>query len=34
VNRGNVPEEELGAHPDVITPDISGLLKFIGGAMS
>ena len=31
VNRGNVPEEELGVHPDRITPDMSGLLKFAGG---
>jgi 2-haloacid dehalogenase len=28
VNRANVPLEELGAHPDVITPDLSGLLNF------
>lgn len=31
VNRAQVPEEELGMHPDVITENLSGLLDFIGG---
>jgi 2-haloacid dehalogenase len=30
VNRANVPAEELGAHPDVVTPDLSGLIEFVG----
>lgn len=31
VNRGQVAPEELGAHPDVTTGDLSGLLEFVGG---
>jgi hypothetical protein len=30
VNRGGVPEEELGAHPEVIAKDFSGLIEFVG----
>ena len=30
VNRGGVPAEELDAQPDVITPDLSGLIEFAG----
>jgi 2-haloacid dehalogenase len=30
VNRLNVPVEELGVRPDVITPNLSGLLEFAG----
>jgi 2-haloacid dehalogenase len=32
VNRGGVPAEELDAQPDVIAKDLSGLIKFAGGA--
>lgn len=31
VNRTNAPLEDLGAHPDAITSDLSGLLSFVGG---
>ena len=30
VNRAQVPAEELDVHPDLITPDLSGLLTFVG----
>jgi 2-haloacid dehalogenase len=29
VNRANATTEELGVKPDVISPDVSGLLRFI-----
>ena len=30
INRTNAPVEELGIRPDVITTEISGLVKFVG----
>ncbi|NYF88305.1 haloacid dehalogenase type II [Tunturiibacter empetritectus] len=30
VNRANAPLDDLDAQPDVVTPDLSGLLSFVG----